>query len=141
MMAGLPGRHRTVLVAGVPAAIAAAAASAFRPHSLLVLPALPPPEGVPALASAPDLILLGVDRAGQRSPALLDQLKQDPAYRSIPVLVGASGWTADELETHYRMQANACLEWPEDAAAEAWLGSISRFWLGGDTLLAARVKS
>lgn len=136
-MTGPPGRHFTVLLAAVPAAVAAVAAEALRPHSLLLLRVVPDLDALRSLQPAPDLILVGRGADDDAAAALLRVLKHDPACRTLPVLVGAQAWPEPMLQAHYGLHANACLTWPEGENTRAWLARIARFWLGGGAVLAA----
>lgn len=129
-------RRRTVLLAAAPESVAAAAAVAVRPHTLLSLRTLPTIDSLRALHTVPDLILLGEGAGSDPMDTLLSQLKPDPAWRQVPVLVGAAEWSGARLLELYKLQANACLSWPTPETAEAWTASLLRFWLSGEALLA-----
>lgn len=132
------GRRCRVLVAGVPGDLAALAAESVAPDSMILMRAVPSPEAVRALDPAPDLILLGATAGDPAVPILLESIKSDPARRAVPVLVGADVWPAGLLQAHYRVHANACLEWPEPASMRTWFASVLHFWFHGEVLLAPR---
>lgn len=132
------GRRRRVLVAGVPDDLAARAAEAVAPDSMILMRAVPSPEAVRALDPAPDLILVGATAGDPVVLTLLESLKSDPARRAVPVLVGADVWPPGLLRAHYRVHANACLEWPEPASMRTWFAAVLHFWFHGEALLAPR---
>ncbi|MFD1563751.1 response regulator [Haloarchaeobius amylolyticus] len=71
-------------------------------------------EGEYADAPRPDLILLDLNLPGKDGEDILEELKNDPALRSIPVIVLTSSSAEEDIARSYELHANAYLTKPVD---------------------------
>ncbi|MDS0473837.1 response regulator [Natrinema sp. 1APR25-10V2] len=65
-------------------------------------------------APRPDLILLDLNLPGKDGEDVLEELKDDPALRSIPVIVLTSSRAEEDVVKSYELHANAYLTKPVD---------------------------
>lgn len=71
-------------------------------------------RGEYADAPRPDLILLDLNLPGKDGEDVLEELKDDPALRSIPVIVLTSSRAEEDVVKSYELHANAYLTKPVD---------------------------
>ncbi|MFC6768187.1 response regulator [Natrinema soli] len=71
-------------------------------------------QGEYADAPRPDLILLDLNLPGKDGEEVLEELKDDPVLRSIPVIVLTSSRAEEDVVTSYELHANAYLTKPVD---------------------------
>ncbi|PGF15327.1 two-component system response regulator [Natrinema sp. CBA1119] len=71
-------------------------------------------EGEYADAPRPDLILLDLNLPGKGGAEVLEELKEDPVLRSIPVIVLTSSRAEEDVVKSYELHANAYLTKPVD---------------------------
>ena len=62
----------------------------------------------------PDLILLDLNLPGKDGEEVLEELKDDPSLRSIPVIVLTSSRAEEDIVKSYELHANAYLTKPVD---------------------------
>ncbi|ELY73089.1 response regulator [Natrinema pallidum] len=62
----------------------------------------------------PDLVLLDLNLPGKDGEEVLEELKADPALRSIPVIVLTSSRAEEDVVKSYELHANAYLTKPVD---------------------------
>ncbi|WP_226481184.1 response regulator [Natrinema amylolyticum] len=65
-------------------------------------------------APRPDLVLLDLNLPGKDGEEVLEELKDDPALRSIPVIVLTSSRAEEDIVKSYELHANAYLTKPVD---------------------------
>ena len=65
-------------------------------------------------APRPDLILLDLNLPGKGGEEVLEELKEDPVLRSIPVIVLTSSRAEEDVVKSYELHANAYLTKPVD---------------------------
>ncbi len=65
-------------------------------------------------APRPDLVLLDLNLPGKDGEDVLEELKDDPALRSIPVIVLTSSRAEEDVVKSYELHANAYLTKPVD---------------------------
>ncbi|WP_226040593.1 response regulator [Natrinema sp. DC36] len=71
-------------------------------------------QGEYADVPRPDLILLDLNLPGKDGEEVLEELKDDPALRSIPVIVLTSSRAEEDVVKSYELHANAYLTKPVD---------------------------
>jgi CheY-like chemotaxis protein len=71
-------------------------------------------QGEYAEAPRPDLILLDLDLSRQEDCEMLADIKKDPEFRRIPVVVLASSEDAQHVFQAYDLHANAYIRKPPD---------------------------
>ncbi len=71
-------------------------------------------EGEYADVPRPDLILLDLNLPGKDGENVLEELKDDPTLRSIPVIVLTSSSAEEDIARSYELHANAYLTKPVD---------------------------
>jgi len=77
----------------------------------------------------PDLVLLDLNLPGKDGENVLEELKDDPALRSIPVIVLTSSSADEDIARSYELHANAYLTKPVDP--DEFLETIhafEKFW-------------
>jgi len=82
-----------------------------------------------ATAARPDLILLDLNLPGISGLAVLDEIKQDDALKTIPVVVLTSSESQADIRRSYEAHANCFISKPVDFAE--LIGVVSRieeFW-------------
>ncbi|WP_222919900.1 response regulator [Natrinema sp. SYSU A 869] len=62
----------------------------------------------------PDLVLLDLNLPGKDGEEVLEELKEDPALRSIPIIVLTSSRAEEDIVKSYELHANAYLTKPVD---------------------------
>ena len=62
----------------------------------------------------PDLVLLDLNLPGKDGEDILEELKDDPTLRSIPVIVLTSSSAEEDIASSYDLHANAYLTKPVD---------------------------
>jgi len=82
-------------------------------------------EGEYADAPRPDLILLDLNLPGKGGEDILEELKADPEFRSIPVIVLTSSDAEEDIARSYQLHANAYLTKPVDP--DAFIETIRAF--------------
>ena len=88
-------------------------------------------EGPHAGAVRPDLVLCDLNLPRRDGRELLEDMRGDPALRTIPVVVLTSSAAAREVEACYERGANAYVVKPHDLDGfTAVIHAITRFWLG-----------
>ena len=103
-------------------------------EALALLRQEPPFEGT----RRPDLILLDLTLPRLGGQSVLETLKSDPRWRSIPVLVLTGSATDDDVAASYDRYANGVLRKP--ATVEQLVGLTTRleeFWFSTATLPSA----
>jgi chemotaxis family two-component system response regulator Rcp1 len=87
-------------------------------------------EGKYSNAPRPDLILLDLNLPKKDGPEVLDEIKQNTALKSIPVVIlTTSAYDADILRS-YRLHANCYITKPVDLdGLLEMVESIDHFWL------------
>lgn len=87
-------------------------------------------EGPYREAPAPDLILLDLNMPRLDGRGVLVEVKQDPAFRDIPVVVLSSSGAPDDVATAYGLRANCYVIKPVGLTRfVATIRSIERFWV------------
>jgi two-component system, chemotaxis family, response regulator Rcp1 len=87
-------------------------------------------EGVHANAPRPDLILLDLNLPKMDGREVLTLIKQDPAFKSIPIVVLTTSGAEPDIIKCYQLQANCFLTKPVGLGEfEALVKSINDFWL------------
>jgi two-component system, chemotaxis family, response regulator Rcp1 len=78
----------------------------------------------------PDLILLDLNLPGRDGREVLEELKEDPELRTIPVIVLTTSAEAGDVERAYKSYVNAYITKPLNLDAFASVArSIEDFWL------------
>ena len=87
-------------------------------------------QGKYANAPRPDLILLDLDLSLPEDCEMLTELKKDPEFRRIPVVVLASSENATEVFQAYDLHANAYIRKPSEREEYVRvLRATLHFWL------------
>lgn len=87
-------------------------------------------RGPYANAVKPDLILLDLNLPKKDGRQVLNEIKQDPELRSIPVIVLTTSSDPRDITAAYRLHANCYLQKPVDLQDFlAMVRSIEQFWL------------
>jgi CheY-like chemotaxis protein len=87
-------------------------------------------QGKYANAPRPDLILLDLDLSLTEDCEMLTEIKKDPAFRRIPVVVLASSKAPENVFQAYDLHANAYIRKPVDRnELVKVLREILHFWL------------
>jgi CheY-like chemotaxis protein len=87
-------------------------------------------EGQHSGARRPDLIFLDLDLSTQEECEMLEEIKQDPKFKRIPLIVLASSDSPRNVFQAYDLHANAYISKPKDR--EAFVKVIRAtllFWL------------
>jgi two-component system, chemotaxis family, response regulator Rcp1 len=80
-------------------------------------------------APRPHLILLDVNMPGMNGCEVLQCIKQDPRFRSIPVIMLSNSQALNDIATCYGAHANAYICKPKDLAENLTvMRELSRFW-------------
>ncbi len=88
-------------------------------------------EGRFASAPTPRLVLLDLNLPRRDGREVLEDMKQDPALRHIPVVVLTSSEAEEDILRSYRLHANCFITKPVDLDdLSRVLEGISRFWFG-----------
>lgn len=81
-------------------------------------------------ATTPDIILLDLNLPGLDGRAVLEEIKNAPQLKMIPVIILTSSQAEEDIEECYEAHANAYLTKPVDGDAfVALTRSIGEFWL------------
>jgi chemotaxis family two-component system response regulator Rcp1 len=87
-------------------------------------------EGVNANAPRPDIILLDLNLPRMDGREVLNQLKNDPAFKMIPVIILTTSDAEADILRAYELQANCYLCKPVNLEEfERLVDSINQFWL------------
>jgi CheY-like chemotaxis protein len=87
-------------------------------------------EGQYADVPRPDLILLDLNLPKKDGREVLEEIKEDPALQSIPVVILTTSASEEDVVKSYRLHANCYISKPVDL--EGFLKvvkSIDSFWL------------
>lgn len=87
-------------------------------------------EGSHQDAVRPDLILLDLNLPRKSGQEVLQDIKEDPEFKHIPVVILTTSQAEQDILTSYRLRANAFVTKPVDL--EQFLTvvrSIEQFWL------------
>jgi two-component system, chemotaxis family, response regulator Rcp1 len=87
-------------------------------------------EGNHARAPRPDLILLDLNLPKKDGREVLEEIKQSPVFKSIPVVILTTSASEADILRSYRLHANCYITKPVDL--EGFLRvvkSIDNFWL------------
>jgi CheY-like chemotaxis protein len=96
-------------------------------EGLRFLRRLAPFEG----AARPDLILLDLALPRKDGREVLEEVKEDPEFRGIPVIVLTSSASEADVDFCYRRHANCYIAKTSDPAGFARLTeAVGRFWCG-----------
>ena len=83
----------------------------------------------------PDLVLLDLNLPEISGQEILRALKDDPQLRTIPVIVLSGSTSQDEIDSVYRLHANAYVVKPDRLADfQKFAASLGNFWLSVATL-------
>jgi len=78
----------------------------------------------------PDLILLDLNLPGRDGREVLEEIKEDPELRTIPVIVLTTSAEASDVQRAYKSHVNAYITKPLDLDAFTSVArSIEDFWL------------
>ncbi len=81
-------------------------------------------------APTPDLILLDLNLPKKDGRELLADIKQDPAFREIPVIILTTSDADQDIRRAYRLHANCYLTKPlEMDSFVSKIRSVENFWL------------
>jgi chemotaxis family two-component system response regulator Rcp1 len=87
-------------------------------------------KGIYAKAKRPDLILLDLNLPKKNGREVLDEIKQDPDLRRIPVVVVTSSEAEKDIVQSYDLHANCYIVKPVDLNQFVKVvRSIENFWL------------
>jgi CheY-like chemotaxis protein len=81
------------------------------------------------LAPRPDLVLLDLNLPRMSGHEVLANIKMDPRYRRIPVIVLTSSKDSRDVEKVYDLNANSYIQKPTDLGMFQMLQSVQSFWL------------
>ena len=92
-------------------------------------------RGKHANAPRPDIILLDLNLPKKDGREVLSEIKQDPALRSIPVVILTTSKAEEDVLKSYHLHANCYVTKPVDLEKFiVVVQSIDRFWLTVVTL-------
>ena len=87
-------------------------------------------EGIGEPKHRPDLILLDLNLPRKDGREVLDEIKQDPVLKHIPVVVLTTSQAEQDILRGYRLGANAFITKPVDVDQFfSVVRSIEQFWL------------
>jgi chemotaxis family two-component system response regulator Rcp1 len=87
-------------------------------------------EGIYQHAPHPDLILLDLHLPKMNGREFLEEIKKDPVFRRIPVVVMTSSSAEEDIIRSYDLHANCCITKPVDLDQFIKIiQSIEQFWL------------
>jgi len=87
-------------------------------------------EGRYAGAPRPDLILLDLNLPGKHGIEVLEEIKQDPRLRRVPVIVLTTSASPQDIQTTYNHHANCYIVKPADLERYIQVvHAIEQFWL------------
>jgi CheY-like chemotaxis protein len=82
-------------------------------------------------AIRPDLILLDLNMPGKDGREVLSEIKSDPDFQAIPVIVLTSSTSDEDIVKAYFLHANCYIKKPDDFdGLFEVIKSIEYFWLG-----------
>jgi two-component system, chemotaxis family, response regulator Rcp1 len=87
-------------------------------------------EGKHAKAPRPDLILLDLNLPKKDGREVLEEIKQNPALKSIPIVILTTSKSEEDILRSYSLHANCYI--PKPVTLDGFLGvvkSIEDFWL------------
>src|SRR5262249_4353832 len=87
-------------------------------------------EGKDAAAARPDLILLDLNLPGMDGREVLEEIKEDPDLKRIPVVVMTTSRAEKDILEAYNLHANCYVTKPVDV--EQFIGAVRKiedFWL------------
>ena len=86
-------------------------------------------------ACRPDLILLDLNLPKKNGREVLEELKDDPSLKTIPVVILTTSRAEEDILRAYRLHANCYITKPVDFAQFSKIvRSIEEFWLSVVTL-------
>ena len=86
-------------------------------------------------APCPDLVVLDLNLPGKDGRAVLKELKSDPRFSKIPIVVFTTSQSSSDIATSYEPGANCYLRKPGNLTEyRAVVQSMADFWLGFATL-------
>lgn len=92
-------------------------------------------EGKHAGAGRPDIVLLDLNLPGKSGREVLDEIKQDPDLRMIPVVILTSSDAEADIVRSYKLHANAYVKKPLDLDQfNIIVQAINTFWFTVATL-------
>lgn len=92
-------------------------------------------EGVHAAAPRPDFILLDLNLPKMDGREVLENIKNDPRFSTIPTVILTTSVAEADIERCYALKANSYLSKPVMLDAfESLIASVRDFWLGKATL-------
>lgn len=87
-------------------------------------------EGKYADAERPDLILLDLNLPGMSGKEVLDEIKSDESFKSIPVVILTTSAAEEDIVKSYELHANCYITKPVDLEQfTRVVKSIEDFWL------------
>lgn len=87
-------------------------------------------EGEYASAVRPDLILLDLNLPGKSGREVLREIKQDPDFKRIPIVVLTTSGNEEDIRLAYEMHVNAYITKPVDLEHFIRIaGAVGDFWL------------
>jgi len=87
-------------------------------------------QGKFAAAARPDLILLDLNLPRKNGREVLEEIKTDPAFQHIPVVILTTSRAEQDVLESYRLRANAFVTKPVDLDQFLKVvSSIEQFWL------------
>ena len=88
-------------------------------------------EGDRAEAPRPDLILLDLNLPGMDGSEVLQEVKSDPALRTIPVVILTTSSAPPEIHSAYSNHANAFMTKPVHLdELNNLMGQLQEYWFG-----------
>lgn len=80
-------------------------------------------------ASRPDIVILDLNLPGRHGFEILEEIKDDPLLRTLPVVVLTSSKARQDVMTSYQLQASCYIIKPSDLQAFlAAIRQIENFW-------------
>jgi CheY-like chemotaxis protein len=88
-----------------------------------------------AAAPRPDLILMDLNLPGKNGHEVLEQIKQEPQLKTIPVVILTSSHAEQDIDCAYQLHANCYITKPvEFMSYNIVVQTIEKFWLSIVTL-------
>ena len=92
-------------------------------------------RGKYAESPTPDLLILDLNLPRKDGRAVLKELKSDPLFWKIPIVVFTTSQASSDITSSYELGANCYLRKPGNLAEyRAVVQSMADFWLGFATL-------
>ncbi|MBI4404836.1 MAG: response regulator [Deltaproteobacteria bacterium] len=80
-------------------------------------------------ALSPELIILDLNLPGKDGRKVLEEIKEEPSTRRIPVLILTTSQAAEDISRCYELHANCYITKPSDMMRyNAVMRSIEEFW-------------